>query len=141
MFEICVKVTVMLGTSVRVEPTAGPPHPPPPTQTTDFVTRVDTVSQGPACNRSVPRERSETPQVSFPFPNHITHFTAFCQVFVKNRYEESNFKLKIKKHCSFNLEFVSKLVFFSFISKNWCTKFKASTIYVVNFKQVNKKYI
>lgn len=31
MFEICVKVTVMLGTSVRVEPTAGPPHPPPPT--------------------------------------------------------------------------------------------------------------
>lgn len=100
MFEICVKVTVMLGTSVRVEPTAGPPHPPPPTQTTDFVTRVDTVSQGPACNRSVPREHSETPQVSFPFPNHITHFTAFCQVFVKNRYEESNFKLKIKKHCS-----------------------------------------
>lgn len=63
MFEICVKVTVMLGTSVRVEPTAGPPHPSPPTQTTDFVTRVDTVSQGPACNRSVPRERSETPQV------------------------------------------------------------------------------
>lgn len=112
MFEICVKVTVMLGTSVRVEPTAGPPHPPPPTQTTDFVTQVDTVSQGPACNRSVPRERSETPQVSFPFPNHITHFTAFCQVFVKNRYEESNFKLKIKKHCSFNLAFVSKLVFF-----------------------------
>lgn len=68
MYKICVKVTAMPDTSVRVEPTAGPPHPPPPTPTTDSVTRADTVSQGPACNRSVPLEHSETPQVIIFLP-------------------------------------------------------------------------
>lgn len=119
MYEICVKVTVMLDTSVRVEPTAGPHHPPPPTPTTDSVTRADTVSQGPACNRSVPRERSETPQVIISLPSIKLFYWHFDKFDVKNRSEGSNYmyKLKIKWHCNFNLEFVIEWLFFSFISK------------------------
>lgn len=111
MFKICVKVTVMLDTSVRVEPTAEPPPPPPPTPTTDSVTRADTASQGPACNRSVPQERSETPQVIISLPPIKLFYWHFDTFYVKNRSEGSNFKLKIKDiavsmwHLSFVLKY------------------------------------
>lgn len=97
LYEICVQVTVMLDTSVRVEPTAGPPHPPPPTQTTDSVTPEDTVSQGPACNRSVPQEHSETPQVIIFLPHIKLFYWHFIKFYVINISEGSNFNLKNEK--------------------------------------------
>lgn len=93
MYKICVKVTAMLDISVRVEPTAGPPPPPPPTPTTDSVTRADTVSQGPACNRNVPQERSETPQVIISLLHMKLFYWHFDKFYVKNRSEGSNFKI------------------------------------------------
>lgn len=78
----------MLDTSVRVEPTAGPPHPPPPTPTTDSVTRADTVSLGPACNRSVPQERSETLQVIISLPHIKLFHWHFVKFYVKTDLKE-----------------------------------------------------
>lgn len=91
-----VKVTVMLDTSVRVEPTAEPPPPPPPTPIMDSVTRADTVSQGPACNRSVPQERSETPQVIISLPHIKLFYWHFVKFYVETDLKEVIFKLKIK---------------------------------------------
>lgn len=88
MFKICVQVTVMLDTSVRVEPTAGPPPPPPPTPTMDSVTRADTASQGPACNRNVPQERSETPQVIISLTPIKLFYWHFDKFYVKTDLKE-----------------------------------------------------
>ena len=54
----------MRGISVRVEPSAEPPHPASPTPTMGSVTLGDTASQGPASKRSVHLEHLGTLQVS-----------------------------------------------------------------------------